>query len=121
MDTASFFAADTGTHPWVIYGAFVPGIVIAAALVWAVVIGIRVMRRESERPTEREQPHLPVTGAVHEISEMRELDELHPDGGERLMPYELHATGTRRSQDQHRRRWHPGSSGSFGGGGPGRT
>lgn len=121
MDAASYAVLAAGPAPWVIYGAFIPGIFIAAGLVWAVVLGIGVMRRESDRPSEAEQPHLPVTGAIHEISEVREPDEVRCDDGERLMPYELHASGTRRSQDQHRRRWSPGSSGSFGGGGGGRT
>ncbi|MFB6957578.1 MULTISPECIES: DUF6479 family protein [unclassified Streptomyces] len=121
MDIASYVVLAVAPNVWATFGAFIGGLVIVIALVWAVGMGIGVMRREPDRPTEAEQPHLPVTGAVHEIREMRELDELHVDDGERLMPYELHATGTRRSQDQHRRRWHPGSSGSFGGGGPGRT
>ncbi|MGX4689161.1 DUF6479 family protein [Streptomyces sp. JNUCC 63] len=121
MDTASYVVLAAGTNVWGPLGAFIGGLIIAGALVAAVLVGIRVMRREPDRPTEAEQPHLPVTGAVHEISEMREPDEVHPEGGERLMPYELHASGSRRRPDQHRRRWSPGSSGSFGGGGGGRT
>ncbi|MFI1163580.1 DUF6479 family protein [Streptomyces sp. NPDC020801] len=121
MDTASYVVLAVAPHLWGTFGAFIGGLVVVIALVWAVGMGIGVMRREPDRPKPSEQPHLPVTGAVHEISEMREPDELHPDEGERLMPYELHAAGTRRSQDQHRHRWHPGGSGSFGSGGPGRT
>ncbi|MET8244025.1 DUF6479 family protein [Streptomyces sp. NPDC005202] len=121
MDTASYVVLAAEPRLWATFGAFLGGLVIAGALVWAVRMGIGVMRRESDRPTAAEQPHLPVTGAIHEIREMREPDEVHPDDGERLMPYELHATGTKRSNDQHRLRWYPGGSGSFGGGGPGHT
>lgn len=121
MDTASFAVLVAAPGFWGTFGAFVGGLVIAGGLVAAVLAGIGVMRRESTRPTEAEQPHLPVTGPVREIREIREPDEVHPDAGVRLMPYELHASGTRRSQEQHRLRWSPGSSGSFGGGGGGRT
>jgi hypothetical protein len=121
MDTASYAVLAAGTNVWGPLGAFIGGMFVAGALVAAVLVGIGVMRRESDRPSEAEQPHLPVTGAVHEIREVREPDEVQCDNGERLMPYELHASGTRRSQEQNRRRWSPGSSGSFGGGGGGRT
>jgi hypothetical protein len=121
MVTASDVVLAMAPHLWATLGAFIGGLVIVIVLVWAVAMGIGVMRREPDRPTPSDQPHLPVTGAVHEISEMREPDEVHCDDGERLMPYELHAASTRRSQDQHRHRWAPGSSGSFGSGGPGRT
>jgi hypothetical protein len=52
---------------------------------------------------------------------MREPDEipLNDNGSPRLMPYELHHSGSRRGDDQKRRRWLPGSSGAFGSGGPG--
>jgi hypothetical protein len=94
-------------------------LVVVGGLVWAVWLGIRVFRREPDRPEAEEQPRLPVTGAIEEISEVREPDEVECEDGQRLMPYELHAAGTRRSGDQHRHRWAPGSSGSFGSGGPG--
>ncbi|MEU7060591.1 DUF6479 family protein [Streptomyces sp. NPDC046197] len=122
MDTASHLVLAATTHEWGVLVAFIIGfVVVVGGLVWAVWLGIRVMRREPDRPNEAEQPHLPVTGAVHEISEMRDLDELHPEDGERIMPYALHTTRSKRSPDQHRPRWSPGSSGSFGGGGGGRT
>ncbi|MGV9252423.1 DUF6479 family protein [Streptomyces sp. NPDC003697] len=119
MDTASNVVLAASWGP---LGAFVLGlVVVVGGLVWAVWMGIRVMRREPDRPREVEQPHLPVTGAIHEVREVREPDEVHCDDGVRLMPYEIHRAGTRRSNDQHRHRWSPGGSGSFGSGGPGAT
>jgi hypothetical protein len=119
MVTASYVELAAAPHVWATLGAFIGGLVVVCALVWAVGMGIGVMRREPDRPKDHEQPHLPVTGAVEEISEMREPDEVEPEDGQRLMPYEIHRAGTRRSEDQHRHRWAPGSSGSFGSGGPG--
>lgn len=102
--------------------AFVGGLVIAGALIWAVQFGMRVRDRELPRPLPDEQPHLPEGGAVREMREMREADEVpHAVGKERLTPYELHKSGTRTGKDQHRKRWLPGSSGSFGSGGIGHT
>ncbi|AZM76620.1 DUF6479 family protein [Streptomyces sp. G3] len=123
MSTATYvlLAAPSGGLKVVV--VFVIGLVIAGALIWAVRRGIGVMIREPDRPRADEQPHLPDTGPVHEEREMREPDEipLNEDGSPRLMPYQLHHAGSRRGDDQHRRRWSPGSSGSFGGGGPGRV
>ncbi|MCQ4204294.1 DUF6479 family protein [Streptomyces sp. NPDC058783] len=123
MSTATYvlLAAPSGGLKVVV--VFVIGLVIAGALIWAVRRGIGVMIREPDRPRADEQPHLPDTGPVHEEREMREPDEipLNEDGSPRLMPYQLHHAGSRRGEDQHRRRWSPGSSGSFGGGGPGRV
>ncbi|MFF6996423.1 DUF6479 family protein [Streptomyces sp. NPDC008313] len=103
--------------------AFIGGLIIVAALVWAVRLGMSVRSREPGPPSPEEQPHLPAEGAVHEIREVREPDEMPhaTQESERLMPYGLHPTGTKRSEDQRRHRWSEGSSGSFGGGGPGRT
>ncbi|MFF3885965.1 DUF6479 family protein [Streptomyces sp. NPDC001914] len=103
--------------------AFIGGLIIAGALVWAVRMGIRVRNLESRPPTPEEQPRLPASGAVHEEREMREPDEVPhaADESERLMPYNMHSAGTKHADDQHRKRWQPGSSGSFGSGGPGRT
>ncbi|MEU0785820.1 DUF6479 family protein [Streptomyces sp. NPDC006173] len=106
-----------------VVAAFVGGLVIVAALVWAVRMGIRVRGQESAPPTAEEQPRLPEGGAVHEEREMREPDEVPhaADESERLMPYNMHSSSTKHADDQHRKRWQPGSSGSFGSGGPGRT
>ncbi|MEV0689313.1 DUF6479 family protein [Streptomyces sp. NPDC050388] len=101
--------------------AFVGGLVVAGALVWAVLVGMKVMDQEERRPSPEDQPKLPETGAVHEMREMREPDEVPvvSRDGERLMPYQLRHSATRTGKDQQRRRWLPGSSGGFGSGGPG--
>ncbi|MFI1358805.1 DUF6479 family protein [Streptomyces sp. NPDC020898] len=103
--------------------AFVAGLFISGALIWAVRFGMQVRDRESARPRPDEQPTLPLSGPVHEIREMREPDEMPhaAEERERLMPYELHHSASKRRQDQHRGRWDPGSSGSFGSGGLGHT
>ena len=120
MSTATYelLAASDGVNVTV---AFILGLVVAGALIGAVRIGMRVMDRESDRPRAEDQPHLPETGAVREEREMREPDEipLNQDGSPRLMPYELHHSGSRRGEDQRRKRWLPGSSGAFGSGGSG--
>jgi len=122
MSTATFELAATSSDVLNVLAAFVGGLIIAGALVWAVQFGMRVRDRESPRPLPDEQPHLPDGGAVREMSEMREADEVpHAEGKERLMPYELHKSGTKTGEDQHRKRWLPGSSGSFGSGGIGHT
>ncbi|MET7704412.1 MULTISPECIES: DUF6479 family protein [unclassified Streptomyces] len=113
---------------WLVHGIapVVAGILITGALVWAVRFGMKVRSAESPPPLPEEQPRLPEYGAVHEVSEMREPDEMpkSADSGHPLTPYEIKGVGnvaSRKSGDQHRRRWSPGSSGSFGSGGPGRT
>ncbi|MEU9208024.1 DUF6479 family protein [Streptomyces sp. NPDC048415] len=104
-------------------GAFIGGLVIAGALVWAVRLGIKVRRRESVPPGSHEHPEVPETGPVQETREFREPDEVPraSDESERLRPQNLHASGSKRAENQQRPRWDPGSSGSFGSGGPGRT
>ncbi|MEW2523687.1 DUF6479 family protein [Streptomyces sp. NPDC047071] len=103
--------------------AFGLGLLIVAALTWAVWLGIRVRRREPDRPRPEEQPRLPDGGPVREVRERREPDEVPQDGGS-LTPHQLKGGGTvgsKPSDDQEPRRWTPGSSGAFGSGGPGRT
>ncbi|HET9383351.1 MAG TPA: DUF6479 family protein [Streptomyces sp.] len=118
MSTAGFEVLAASRDVLNVMAAFIGGLVVAGALVWAVRVGIRVMERESHRPTAEEQPHLPDTGAVHEVREVREPDEMPvATDGRRLMPYEIHQAQSRRGVDQHRLRWRPGSSGSFGSGG----
>ncbi|MEV6738773.1 DUF6479 family protein [Streptomyces sp. NPDC051104] len=108
---------------WGMLGAFVGGLLIAGALVWAVRLGIRVRRRESAPPRPSEQPIRPTSGPVMESREVREPNEVPraQDESERLTPHEVHASGTRRSGQQKRPRWNSGSSGSFGSGGSGAT
>ncbi|MEU0471058.1 DUF6479 family protein [Streptomyces olivaceus] len=121
MSTATYELLAASSDAVNVTVAFILGLVIAGALIGAVRIGMRVMERESDRPRAEDQPHLPSSGAVHEEREAREPDEIPLNDGStpRLMPYELHHSGSRRCEDQSRRRWMPGSSGSFGGGGPG--
>ncbi|MCD7440434.1 DUF6479 family protein [Streptomyces lincolnensis] len=122
MSTAMFVQAATSGEVLNVLAAFAGGLFIAGALIWAVRLGMRVLDQELPHPRPDEQPKLPVTGAVHEIREMREPDEIPSAvGRERLMPYQLHHQGSRTGKDQHRHRWLPGSSGSFGSGGLGHT
>ncbi|CAL9478897.1 hypothetical protein SUDANB58_03015 [Streptomyces sp. enrichment culture] len=119
MSTVIYGLAASAQHTLNMTAAFIGGLVIAGALIWAVRVGMRVMEQELERPRPEEQPRVPLTGPVGEEREMREPDEvpLVVDGSGRLMPYQLHPAGTRRGKDQRRRRWLPGSSGSFNSGG----
>lgn len=97
------------------------GVLITAALVGAVRLGIRVRRRESPTPRREEQPTLPPTGPVREERAMREPNEVPRASGDddRLTPHQLGNVSSRPSSDQTRPRWSPGSSGSFGSGGGG--
>ncbi|MFI9760625.1 DUF6479 family protein [Streptomyces sp. NPDC051963] len=119
MSTAAFEVAATASDVLNVIGAFAGGLLIAGALVWAVWLGMRVRDREPPRPRSEEQPHLPDTGPVRETREMREPDEIHQTERERLLPHELHHSGSKRGDDQNRKRWLPGSSGGFGSGGIG--
>lgn len=95
----------------------VGGVVVTAVLIWAVLLGIKVRKREPRRPRPDEQPRLPASGAVRETREQRDPHEVA--GEERLTPHDLRPSGGMRSGDQRRPRWNRGSSGSFGSGGPG--
>ncbi|MFD3835832.1 DUF6479 family protein [Streptomyces sp. NPDC058642] len=118
MSTATFVVAAAGSDVLNVIAAFVGGAFIAGALIWAVQFGMRVQDRELVRPRPDEQPRLPSTGAIREIREMREPNEVPIAKRERLLPHQLQQ-GSRRGQDQQRKRWLPGSSGSFGSGGLG--
>ncbi|MFD4575485.1 DUF6479 family protein [Streptomyces sp. NPDC058417] len=100
---------------------FVVGIAVVAMLAGSFWLGARIKLREPPRPRPEEQPHLPPDGPVREIRENREPDEvpLIPKDGRALTPYEISNAKTRTSSDTSRKRWAPGSSGSFGGGGLG--
>ncbi|MET7981807.1 DUF6479 family protein [Streptomyces sp. NPDC005281] len=104
-------------------GAFLGGLVIAGALVWAVPLGIRTRRREPSPPQAHEQPTLAESGPVRETSEVREPNEVPraANESERLTPHQLGGPGSKRSDRQERPRWDSGSGGSFGSGGSGRT
>ncbi|GAB2735159.1 DUF6479 family protein [Streptomyces bullii] len=121
MSTATNLLAASADHAFAVTVAFIGGLVIACALIWAVRVGMRVMDTDTHHPSPEEQPHLPEGGPIREIREMREPDEVPvvTDDNQRLLPHELHRAQTRTGKDQHRRRWTPGSSGSFGSGGLG--
>jgi hypothetical protein len=124
MSTTAYELLAASSHNTLdVTAAFLGGLVIAGALVWAIRFGMKIRDQELPRPLPEEQPHLPATGAVHEMREMREPDEMPiaSEEKERLMPYELHHSGSRTGKDQKRQRWIPGRSGSFGGGGIGRV
>jgi hypothetical protein len=122
MDTTTFELAVSNAALGTI-GAFVGGLVIVGALIWAVRLGIGVRRREPGPPGAHEQPRLPESGPTYETSEVREPNQVPTaaDESERLTPHQVHNSGSKRSDQQDRPRWSPGSSGSFGSGGPGRT
>ncbi|MFI1353053.1 DUF6479 family protein [Streptomyces sp. NPDC020898] len=111
------------TNPAGVIAVLVCGLLIAGALVWSVRLGIKVKRREPGPPGRHEQPTLPASGPVHETRQIREPNEVPraSDEGERLTPHNLQASGTKRSENQKRRRWSHRSGGSFGSGGPGGT
>ncbi|MFD1656702.1 DUF6479 family protein [Streptomyces caeni] len=121
MNTASYVVLAVSQQQLNVFLAFIGGMVVAGALIWAVRLGMAVRDREPAPPGPDEQPHLPDGGAVMEETEVREPDEMpHAmQESERLMPYEIHHQASRRSEDQKRKRWLPGSSGAFGSGGPG--
>ncbi|MGW3661896.1 DUF6479 family protein [Streptomyces sp. NPDC005141] len=98
------------------FGAFLGGLVIVAALVWAVRLGIKTRRREPSPPTPHEQPTLPESGPAHESREIREPREVPRAGdeSERLTPHQLGGSGSKRSAQQERPRWDSDSGGSFG-------
>ncbi|MFF8729432.1 DUF6479 family protein [Streptomyces sp. NPDC015171] len=97
------------------------GVLVAAALVGAVALGIRVRRREPAPPRRSEQPTVPPSGPVREESGLREPNEVPRagDDGDRLTPHQLGNAPTRPGRDQARPRWEGGSGGSFGSGGSG--
>ncbi|MGW3448270.1 DUF6479 family protein [Streptomyces sp. NPDC001076] len=120
MDTALEQLAAAGSVAGMVV-IVVCGVLVTAALMGAVRLGIGVRRRESAPPRRAEQPRLPDSGPVREERSMREPNEVPraDDGGERLTPYQLGNAPSRPSADKARPRWQPGSSGSFGGGGGG--
>ncbi|MFF8970054.1 DUF6479 family protein [Streptomyces sp. NPDC014995] len=120
MDTiATAYLAATGSALASV--AFVVvGLVLVGGLIWAFRLGFRVRRREPAPPRPQEQPRMPASGPARESHQVREPNEMPQSAdGTRLTPHELRPTGGRDSDDQSRPRWEPGSSGSFGSGGPG--
>ncbi|MEV6112738.1 DUF6479 family protein [Streptomyces sp. NPDC052109] len=122
MNSAMYTAA-TGAQVFGYVLILLVGVACAAGLIWAFRLGFKVRQREPDPPRPHEQPRVPPSGPVHETHEMREPDEVPraADNSERLTPYQVGNVRSRRAEDQRRPRWSPGSSGSFGGGGGGRT
>ncbi|MEU3980784.1 DUF6479 family protein [Streptomyces sp. NPDC026672] len=119
MSTVSMqLAAASGLMSLVLFVVAVAVLAVLAGSFW---LGSRVKYRESPRPRPEEQPHLPPDGAVHEIRENREPEEIPriPKGERPLTPYDLSNMQTRPGTSKDRPRWSKGSSGSFGGGGLG--
>ncbi|MFF5330754.1 DUF6479 family protein [Streptomyces rubradiris] len=122
MNTAMYQAA-TGAQTFGYVLILIAGVALVAGIIWAFRLGAKVREREPAPPRPDEQPKMPPGGPVHETREVREPDEVPraADESERLTPHQLGNVGTKRAADQSRPRWTPGSSGSFGGGGGGRT
>ncbi|MFR9792962.1 DUF6479 family protein [Streptomyces sp. MB22_4] len=119
MNTASMqLAAPSGLVGLVLFVIAVGLLALLAGGFW---LTSRVKYRESARPRPDEQPKLPPEGAVHEVQENRDYQEVPktPKGGRPLTPYELSNMDSVPSDDKKRPRWSRGSSGSFGGGGLG--
>ncbi|MFE7213754.1 DUF6479 family protein [Streptomyces sp. NPDC001698] len=94
---------------------------VAAVLVWAVRLGIRVKQGGPRTPRGGEHPTLSESGPVHEVRRRREPAEVPraEETGRRPTPHELGSSGSRRSEDRTRPRWDGGSGGAFGSGGSG--
>ncbi|MEW2623828.1 DUF6479 family protein [Streptomyces sp. NPDC048106] len=122
MNTAMYEAA-TSRQVFGYVLVLAAGVVLVAGLIWAFRLGFKVRQREPAPPRPEEQPKLPPSGPVRETSEMREPRDVPraAEESERLTPHQLGNIRSRRADDQSRPRWSPGSSGSFGGGGGGRT
>jgi hypothetical protein len=118
MGTAHEHMAAAGSAAGVVV-IVVCGLLITAALVWTVPLGIRARRREPAPPGPAEQPTLPESGPVREERQMREPNEVPRATGERgrRTPHELGNGPSRPRENQTRPDWNSGSSGSFGSGG----
>ncbi|MFJ7905197.1 DUF6479 family protein [Streptomyces sp. NPDC096198] len=83
------------------------GVLVTAALLWAIRLGIKVRRRESPPPRRGEHPVPPRSGPVGEERNMREPNEVPrtTEKGDRRTPHELGNAPSRPSTDQTRPRW----------------
>ncbi|MGW7384419.1 DUF6479 family protein [Streptomyces sp. NPDC054794] len=120
MDTTLQQLAAVGSGAGVVV-IVICGLLITSALVGAVLLGIRVRRREPAPPRRSEQPTLPPDGPVREERNMREPNEVPraTRDADRLTPHQLGNASSRPGRNQSRPRWQRGSSGSFGSGGSG--
>lgn len=99
------------------------GLVVVAALILGVGLGMRQRRRGDSR---RSDPGAPAPDHPKVYEEGRTSPSEMPHDGRRRFPYEVSDTGSTESESEaegnvRRRRWDPGSSGGFGSGGPGHT
>jgi len=90
MDTTcvrTLAAAGVGGPAFIV----VCGLLITAALVWAVWFGTKVRRAEPAPPRPQEQPTPPTSGPVREESQYREPNEVPRATGphDRLTPHQL--------------------------------
>lgn len=102
MNLTALEAAAAGSVAGFV-AVLVGGVVVTGALVWAVLLGIKIRKREPRRPRPDEQPRLPASGAVRETREQRAPREMSRD--ERLTPHDLRPSGGMPSGDQRRPRW----------------
>ncbi|MEU6102936.1 DUF6479 family protein [Streptomyces flaveolus] len=112
--TMDLAAGSGAAGVWLVVAA----VVVVAVLIGAFVFGSRMKRKEPPPPLPEEQPRMPDGGPVREVRENREPEEM-PRSDDRTLPHELRHQGSRTASGQDRPRWGEGSSGSFGGGGPG--
>ncbi|OIJ68317.1 DUF6479 family protein [Streptomyces mangrovisoli] len=93
------------------------GLLVTAALVAAVRLGIGVRRKEPAPPRRGDHPTPPPSGPVREEQSMREPNEVPraTGGSDRLTPHQLGNAPSRPDENQTRPRWHGGSSGPIGG------
>ncbi|GAA2722557.1 MULTISPECIES: DUF6479 family protein [Streptomyces] len=136
---------DLALPPWVGGAApFLVGLCVGALLILAFFFGQRWRDREPPPPAhpQRRQgswqtpqehqrgPESPDHGPGHNddeenalgyVVEHRESDQLQSEAdGERVLPHEIHNPGSHPEElSDERRKWKPGSSGSFGSGGAG--
>lgn len=110
MNTGPEYIAAAGSAAGIAV-IVVCGLLVTAALVWAVRLGIGVRRNEPRTPARAEQPTLPESGPVGEEQQIREPNEVPraEASGDRRTPYELGNAPTRPSEDQSRPRWDSGS------------
>lgn len=98
------YSVNLAVHRGVVAGAvpFLVGVVLVAVLVGAVWWGRRVQARQRP-PRPEEQPRLPASGPVREVSEHPEPAEV-PRGDERLTPHQLGGYGSQAAarSDAHR-------------------
>ncbi|SCK10633.1 DUF6479 family protein [Streptomyces sp. WMMB 322] len=102
-------------------GPLALGLLIVFGLIAAVAYGIRIRARGDQRPSSpgEQGPEEPL-----EYETRHRVPDEVPHDGERRLPYDLKDYDADSHPGEHERppqKWDPGSSGSFGSGGPGHT